>query len=126
MKDLKKHFKMIISAIICLSMNLIRQAVAFPTATAALLCGNGGYRTINRSRDVDKLTEIQSMDQMKRSGRPFYWMLSKKRTPAKKVFFGSLLKVKSNGTDLTIGSDSHIRSPDAGTGCDNIMHLAFF
>lgn len=111
MSKIKDYLKMIVTTMICFAMNMV------PEKFLSVFSGIGQAVAAHK----------------KRSGKSYIMEAVEKNKQLKKTLQLSIIELKSNSlfktyiynTDLTISPDPHGRSPDTGTGCNNIGHRIF-
>lgn len=114
MSKIKNYLKMIVTTMICFAMNMV------PEKFLSVFAGVGQVVTVheNRYNTAGKNCVMEAVAKNKQLKKTLQLsMIESKSIP--------LFKTYIYNTDLTISPDPHGRSPDTGTGCNNIGHGIF-
>ena len=114
MSKIKDYLKMIVTTMICFAMNMVPDKFlsAFTSVGQAVTVHENKYNIARKScimKSATKNKQLKTTLQLS--------IIELKSIP--------LFKTYIYNTDLTISPDPHGRSPDTGTGCNNIGHRIF-
>ena len=114
MSKINNYLKMIVTTMICFAMNMVPEKFlsVFSGIGQAVAAHKKRYSIAGKSYIMESATKNK---QLKKT-------LQLSSIESKSI---PLFKTYIYNTDLTISPDPHGRSPDTGTGCNNIGHRIF-
>lgn len=114
MSKIKDYLKMIVTTMICFAMNMVPDKFlsAFTSVGQAVTVHENKYNIARKSCIMKSATKNKQLKKTLQLS-----IIESKSIP--------LFKTYIYNTDLTISPDPHGRSPDTGTGCNNISHRIF-
>lgn len=114
MSKIKDYLKMIVTTMICFAMNMVPDKFlsAFTSVGQAVTVHENKYNIAKKSYIMKSATKNKQLKKTLQLS-----IIESKSIP--------LFKTYIYNTDLTISPDPHGRSPDTGTGCNNIGHRIF-
>lgn len=114
MSKIKDYLKMIVTTMICFAMNMVPDKFlsAFTGVGQAVTVHENKYNIARKSCIMKSATKNKQLKKTLQLS-----IIESKSIP--------LFKTYIYNTDLTISPDPHGRSPDTGTGCNNISHRIF-